>query len=575
MQTLLQERCSHFRSALSKQLIEKDRILGNYMKSLENAITVIKKSQRLIQIMVINDCSQTTQNNDDSGVLKRIISYNKIEQKGGKFCDIHLISPDDIYYHKSAIENCEKIAVIKENQKKFRVIYKQEKGSKLTEWIVDNPELSKDLLSLHNDGTTILDRDKHWKIYALIYEKIKSKNGYIRQNILTPLTNCINNGEYQVTFNDLIARQDCGTIDQAIETIDNAVCKNEPNSLFDKTINSVAGIPSRLFKKNPILNSDYKNINVSIIQIKADKLKEFLNPNIEIKEATQKEALAHLKDKSTFFHRHLLPESLSPDSFDVDLEIIFDNNKSKKNSGLQARVAIDIIQRQKEDTTHYNLTFISANKKTNVLKEKGINHSELTVEFISLTGKKVLDKLKEITSNSINLEIFDTKEHLLEIIRSVDTKYIELCSFRKKGNDYENMKELIDKRIAEKKIREITEDKTTMTLIDMNKETIEKIIAICPNVNFTVHFIDVDSESLLTGLNDESINVHFDRLGREIASTLITQIRKVNLDFNLTFKNLKRYQVQELIELAPIKQEDIEVFQSENFKRIIHERIKT
>ena len=246
MQTLLQERCSHFRSALSKQLIEKDRILGNYMKSLENAITVIKKSQRLIQIMVINDCSQTTLNNDDSGVLKRIISYNKIEQKGGKFCDIHLISPDDIYYHKSAIENCEKIAVIKENQKKFRAIYKQEKGSKLTEWIVDNPELSKDLLSLHNDGTTILDRDKHWKIYALIYEKIKSKNGYIRQNILTPLTNCINNGEYQVTFNDLIARQDCGTIDQAIETIDNAVCKNEPNSLFDKTINSVAGIPSRL-----------------------------------------------------------------------------------------------------------------------------------------------------------------------------------------------------------------------------------------------------------------------------------------------------------------------------------------
>ena len=46
-----------------------------------------------------------------------------------------------------------------------------------------------------------------------------------------------------------------------------------------------------------------------------------------------------------------------------------------------------------------------------------------------------------------------------------------------------------------------------MKLIDMNKETIEKIIAICPNVNFTVHFIDVDSESLLTGLNDESTHV--------------------------------------------------------------------
>ena len=39
-----------------------------------------------------------------------------------------------------------------------------------------------------------------------------------------------------------------------------------------------------------------------------------LNPDIEIKGATKEVAIDQLKDKSSFFHRQLLPESWPPHS---------------------------------------------------------------------------------------------------------------------------------------------------------------------------------------------------------------------------------------------------------------------
>ncbi|CAF4022221.1 unnamed protein product, partial [Rotaria sordida] len=48
IQTLLQQRCPNINTALSKQLIQKINILGTYCNSLENVVTVVRKSQRLI-----------------------------------------------------------------------------------------------------------------------------------------------------------------------------------------------------------------------------------------------------------------------------------------------------------------------------------------------------------------------------------------------------------------------------------------------------------------------------------------------------------------------------------------------
>jgi hypothetical protein len=53
-----------------------------------------------------------------------------------------------------------------------------------------------------------------------------------------------------------------------------------------------------------------------------------LNPNIEVKEATKEIAIAQLKDKSNFFHRHLLPKNWSPNSCKIELNITSDGKKN-------------------------------------------------------------------------------------------------------------------------------------------------------------------------------------------------------------------------------------------------------
>jgi hypothetical protein len=80
------------------------------------------------------------------------------------------------------------------------------------------------------------------------------------------------------------------------------------------------------------LNNDHKHISICIDPINAERLKTFL------------------KDKTSFFHRHLLAESLSPDSYQVDLEIILDNNTSDIKSGLQARHARKFMQQITENS---------------------------------------------------------------------------------------------------------------------------------------------------------------------------------------------------------------------------------
>ena len=55
MQSILQQNHTDIKSDLSKQLIQKVNILGSYSSSLQNAVSTIKKSQRLIDITGIRN----------------------------------------------------------------------------------------------------------------------------------------------------------------------------------------------------------------------------------------------------------------------------------------------------------------------------------------------------------------------------------------------------------------------------------------------------------------------------------------------------------------------------------------
>ncbi|CAF3935562.1 unnamed protein product, partial [Didymodactylos carnosus] len=564
LQIFLQIKCPNTTTALSKQLADKVYILASYMNSLENEVIAIKKSQRLIQITEIEEYSDSREEHTDidedfrkerlqnctSGVLKRIISYNGVEKGSGKPCDIRLTFHADVKVYDAAIKNCEAIVVVKENEDQFSVTYKQKTDDQLTKWMVDNQELTERLLSLPHNETT-LDWNAYSEIYTLIYEKIKSNNGYIRRDFSTLLPELKDGSVYEVAFNDLTVRQDCGARDQAIETINQAVSETGGMGLL------LDAATKRLWRKNEVLNKDYQHISISTPPIEAERLKTFLNPNIEIKEVTKEIALAQLKDKCSFFHRHLLVESLSPDSYKVNLEIL-DNNKSEMKSALLVRDAIEIIQNRTEDNLQFNLTFISANEISKVLQEKVLFYSNLTIKFIELNGEKVKEKLTKIVSKGITLEISGSKEKLLEVISSLKTEHVQLHSDGKEKQNSKSVVEIVDKTTAERKIK-IANDSMTIKLIDMNKRTVEKVIDICPNANFSINFISIKFESLLDGLGDEMVSIHFDTLKKETAHTLIAQIRKENLDFSLAFKKLTNHQVKRLIKIAPIEQEHIEI----------------
>ncbi|CAF4463410.1 unnamed protein product, partial [Rotaria sp. Silwood2] len=427
-------------------------------------------------------------------------------------------------------------------------------------------------------------------MYDHIHTQISSKDGFIREEFLAPLQSLPEDKKYEVTFNDLTTREDCGMRDQAIETIDQAISKC-------KLINSQIRTESRVLNKYT-LNRKYQDISISILQINSKIIKEFINPDIEIHEATKEEAMVLLKDNSSFFHCHLLQNSLFWDSYKVNLEIILNDNVVKKEKKeIQIRDAIEIIEKENQNARdsqiineresnqnqdenkinriHFNVTLISANEIAKVLIDNVINHAKLTVEFIDLTGSKVSEKVMRINSESINLAIFDKKEQLLKVIQSVNnTQVIEWYSSGNEEANFEKSKELVNKMIAEKRIKNTSNEALLIGLRGANKEAIVDVIQICQHAKFNISFIDVNVKNLLNGFEDELVNIHFDKLEKDTAKILIEQLRKKNLDFALTFKNLENNQVKQLIGIAPIDQENIQITKVKNLRELFMNELR-
>ncbi|CAF4971220.1 unnamed protein product, partial [Rotaria sp. Silwood1] len=582
IQSFLKHRCQNMNTDLSKQLMQKNNILSSYCNSLENAVNIIKKSQRLIQITELIDYSKLRENeinskfftkkdsvNFQSEISQKIISYDGIEKGCGKWCDVRLISHNNLNRYKTSIQNGKEIIVMKGIHNTFTVVYKDKIQCRLREWIVEDSTLANVLAALSYDET-ILDRDIHMKIYTLIYEKLTSKNGHIREEFLVFLQESTDHNQYEVTFNDLTVRQDSKIKDQAIEIIDKILPQDE-GSLFD--INGEFSFFNKVpnfLKKSGILEHDYEHINITMQQVKAEKLREYLNPNIEVKDLTKEEALTQLKEKNFFFNRYLLPQACFVDLYRINLEIISENNNKLENmADLKATVAIKRIEERIDQNERFNLSFISANKTAKIL-EKVLYRSNITVEFIDLGVESVREKLRTIVSRSLTLELTNTKETLLEVIRSLTTEQIQLYNRVKE----QSIIEVVNRITAEKKILEISNTFATIKLIDINKSIVENVLNICSNANFNITFINIKNSCLLIGLKDELINVKIDMLRKNAAKTIIKRIRKHKLEFSLVFSQLTCNQVKQIIELAPIEQENIEVQQFKTLSELFMSQLR-
>ncbi|CAF4625097.1 unnamed protein product [Rotaria sp. Silwood2] len=94
IQSFLKHRCQNMNTDLSKQLMQKNHILSSYCNCLENAVNIIKKSQRLIQITELIDYSKLRENeinsnfftkkdsvNCQSEISQKIFSYEYLDQE--------------------------------------------------------------------------------------------------------------------------------------------------------------------------------------------------------------------------------------------------------------------------------------------------------------------------------------------------------------------------------------------------------------------------------------------------------------------------------------------------------------
>lgn len=532
IQILLQQRFSKTDTALSKQLIQKANILGNYCNNIENLLNVVRKSQRLIQTIEIFKPSSRTGTIEDSGVLEIIKLYDGIEKGIEKWCDIRLISEECVNDHIADINDMKEIGLFRTNENQVKVIYKQKNDAELAEWEVDDEKLKNYLLRLNYDEK-ILDRNNYSHIYKSVYQKIKSKNSCISTDFLV----ASNDRKYQITFNDLTIRKDTITKDQAIDTINYIIVDDDQHSILDRS---------------------YTDINISINQIKANDLKTFLSPNIEIKELTKEQAISQLKDKSSYFRRCILPKFLSPDSRSIDLEIILDKDESIRQLNLQAICAIDIIEEYTNSNAHFNLTFKSVNPIAEVLKNNVLSKSRQNLEFIGLNAEETKKKITKTTSSTIDLEISDVKDQLIEIIYLLNETSIELVP--DENEEHNDIRQVVNKAAAEKIIRNKTINRLTIKLLDLNKTIVEAIVSKCPKAEFNINFISItEPSSIPNELEDELVSIHFEKLTKRVAKVLIEQIRKQNFDFSLTFKNLTNHQARSIIEKTPIESENIEI----------------
>ncbi|CAF4288772.1 unnamed protein product [Rotaria sp. Silwood2] len=537
---LLANRCSVANTPLYKQLFEKSKILATYCNHIKTLIDVIRKSQRIIQIREIIDYS-----NQNNHMLEETRSHEDIVKGSGTFCEIRLIPSNNTDLFETAVRECKEI-IIKKTSIEFIVIFRQKNKDELSTWKVDNSELKKSLESLSYNGN-ILDRKANLKIYKQIYEKVLSNKGCIQENFPSTLGNLPGDRTYEVTFNNLTVRKDIGTIDQALQTIDAAVkeLRKTPSQEL-----SITGESSEI---------DYQQISITLLNINADTLKQLFDRNVEIPHATKETALKYLKDKSSIFHSHLLPKIFRPDSYQVDLDITRNGHTVKENRNIQVKEAIEIIKNRTQDKEYFSITFLSANDISNVVTTKVMDESLVTAEFTELNGQDV-NEVAKINSESINLEIFDKKEQVLKVIRSVDIQIIEMYSSQTRKQKFSNKIE------AESTIQSGLDDTAIIILIGVSEEQIKQTIAICPDATFNIRLIKVDTQKLLNGIDGKSVNIYFDELKEEKAKILIEQIRKVRADFSLTFKKLEKDQVISLIEKAPIDQEDIQINKTKNLR---------
>lgn len=251
---------------------------------------------------------------------------------------------------------------------------------------------------------------------------------------------------YSVVFNDLTVREDSGTIDQAVDTIEKLVSNNKLEALsklghqaYDYSKNVYAKAEKFIYGRNhedekrhfaklkdikedehnfmsSVFASDYNGVSISIKNpINSNKLKSILSPDIEIEDLTKEAALQQIDGEVGFLCKHIFPECWSSDYSDISLKVrnvkgkvvsekVWAYEKESSERGTTKKVC-DFIKEKAGDDLRYDLVLKNSNKSKSKAFYKALGSTIFNIEFLALSTDKAIEKAKTLRHESLSITL--------------------------------------------------------------------------------------------------------------------------------------------------------------------------
>ncbi|XP_047128515.1 uncharacterized protein LOC124809060 [Hydra vulgaris] len=497
IQTLLHHQTSNIHSDLSKQLIQKTSLLCSYINSIEMAISVIKKSQRLIDVKVINK--------------NQIISYFELERDKNS----HMI----------------------------------QKFSELANY--DHFEVTFNDLTVRNDSGAIDQAVETisiaFKDYKTLPHNILKKVKLIQSSILKKSYKNVH-----ITMKNINAEKLRALLNPNIEIIETTkeVAINylkKESSFIERCLSSQSKVNLTIVGKNKQTNVRNElpiAQAVNIIKKKSNEYRftlSFVNTGETSEEVTKTIAIKKLEKKKKLCSKTL-----------VNLYITAEDRTNLEFKNISVKEAIDLVEK-KDDKCRFSIDFINANKTADFIQKSKIGFD---IEFLQITSKSAQEKIENTEFEVVTVEIQGTPEDLLKAVKS-STKDVQLLFAKEEGSFSITLKANIAlEKIQEEKIEFIKIEKLTkeeaQNVFKLCPESKFNINLVSVNQKSAVNALKYFEGECYA-------RATFKNLGHFNASKFIPKIREANQDFSLIFKNLNRLQFEQLIQKASIKQEDIEI----------------
>jgi len=331
--------------------------------------------------------------------------------------------------------------------------------------------------------------------------------------------------KYAVQFHDLTAREDMGFRDQAINTI---------SSAFDG-------------EGDDKLGSHYKGIRLFVpAKVDLASMQDFLNPNIEFKQLSKSTALEKLKAEKSLLNR--MSGGLFGGS-SVKVSVASADATIQADREMSVSEAIKLVEAAQEDY-QVSLSFVNANER---VKSVDLIFRGLSHEAASL-------RLQALHHQSVHVSLSGNKLELLKLIQE-ESQFAELQIIEAKT---EQSFERAYKRDDALQIIEASKSNSvSIKLENMDQKTMDYLFSRCKDLNLDLiidlDIRDIDVSKSLPGLKEGEAEIHFSKLSKDKACSLISQLRKSDTEFTTGFDGLSGSQVSRLIQKTERAQEKEEI----------------